>query len=288
LALDEAQNIPRTRTQTDHVMLHVLSAAAKTLVVAGYKVYATSRAGANFQVGLYDGKTGALLSLMRADFLGQMRTGAASGVATRLMARPDAAEVGVFGAGKQARTQVMAVCKVRAINRVQVYSRSDERRRQFAAQMSDVCRTMVEPVERPEAAARNKDIVITATTSREPVLNGHWIAEGTHINAVGSNFLAKAELDALTVRRCKPIAVDSKEQARLEAGDLVQALEEGAIQWSDVRELGQIIVGRFPGRPHPHDVTLFKSVGIGIEDVAVAARVYAKARAEQIGREIEW
>jgi ornithine cyclodeaminase/alanine dehydrogenase-like protein (mu-crystallin family) len=288
LALDEAQNIFRTRTQTDQVMLHVLSAAANTLGVAGYKVYATSRAGANFQVGLYDGKSGALLSLMRADFLGQMRTGAASGVATRLMARPDAAEVGVFGTGKQARTQMIAVCKVRAINRVHVYSRSDERRRQFAAEMSDVCRTLVEPVERPEAAARDKDIVITATNSREPVLNGHWISEGTHINAVGSNFLTKAELDALTVRRCKPIVVDSKDQARLEAGDLVQALEEGAIQWSEVRELGQIIVGRFPGRPHPHDITLFKSVGIGIEDVAVAARVYAKAKAEHVGIDVDW
>jgi ornithine cyclodeaminase/alanine dehydrogenase-like protein (mu-crystallin family) len=288
LALDEAQNIPRTRAQTDHVILHVLSAAAKTLGVAGYKAYVTSRAGANFHIGLYDGKSGALLSLMRADVLGQMRTGAASGIATRLMARPDAAEVGIFGTGKQARTQVLAVCKVRTINRVQVYSRSDERRRQFAAEMSDVCRTLVEPVERPEAAAHNKDIVITATSSREPVLNGHWISEGTHINAVGSNFLAKAELDALTVRRCKPIVVDSKDQARLEAGDLVQALEEGAIQWSDVRELGQIIVGRFPGRPHPQDITLFKSVGIGIEDVAVAARVYAKARVERVGRDVEW
>jgi ornithine cyclodeaminase/alanine dehydrogenase-like protein (mu-crystallin family) len=154
--------------------------------------------------------------------------------------------------------------------------------------MSEICRTEVEPVERAETAVHNKDIVITATSSREPVVNGHWIAQGTHMNAIGSNFLGKAELDVLTVRRCKSIVVDSKDQARLEAGDLVQALEEGGIHWADVHELGQVVVGRYVGRAHPQDVTLFKSLGIGLEDVAVAARVYAKARAEGVGRQLEW
>src|SRR5262249_50626741 len=116
LALDEAQNIPRTRAQTDQAMLHILSASAKALGGMGYKAYATTRRGAHFHVGLYDGKTGALLALIQADYLGQMRTGAASGVATQYMARPDAVEVGLFGAGKQARTQLLAVCKVRKIN----------------------------------------------------------------------------------------------------------------------------------------------------------------------------
>jgi ornithine cyclodeaminase/alanine dehydrogenase len=154
--------------------------------------------------------------------------------------------------------------------------------------MTEVCQTEVEPVPRPEMAAEDKDIVITATTSREPVLNGHWIAEGTHINAVGSNFLGKAEIDAVTVRRCESIVVDSKDQARLEAGDFVQALEDGSIHWADVHELGQVIVGRYTGRAHPQDVTLFKSLGIAIEDVAVAARVYAKAQAAGVGRVLEW
>lgn len=288
MALDEVQNVPRGRTQTDHVMLHLLSAAAKTLGVVGYKAYTTTRQGANFHVALFDGKTGALLSLMQADYLGQMRTGAASGVATEYMARPDAVEVGLFGAGKQARTQLQAVCLVRKISRVQVYSRNEENRRRFAQEMSELCRTEVVPVPRPEMAAEDKDILITATTSREPVLNGHWIAEGTHINAVGSNFLGKAEIDAVTVRRCESIVVDSKEQARLEAGDFVQALEEGSIHWADVHELGQVIVGRYTGRAHPQDVTLFKSLGIAIEDLAVAQRVYQKAKATGLGRMIEW
>ncbi len=288
LALDEGHNIPRARSQTDHAMLHVMSASAKTLGVMGYKSYATSRHSTNFHVGLYDGKNGALLALIQADHLGQMRTGAASGVATQYMARPDASEVGLFGSGKQARTQLLAICKVRNIRRVQVYSPNEEHRRQFAAEMSDACKTEVIPVPRPEMAAEDKDIVITATSSREPVLNGHWIAEGTHINAIGSNFLGKAELDAVAVRRCDSIVVDSKDQARLEAGDFAQPLEEGSIHWADIHDLGQVIVGRFTGRAHPQDVTLFKSLGIALEDIAVAARVVAKARAAGVGKSIEW
>lgn len=288
MALDEVQNIPRSRCQTDHAMLHGMSAAAKSLGFLGYKFYSTSRKGQHFHVGLYDGRTGALLALIQADYLGQMRTGAASGVATEYMARPDASEVGIFGSGKQARTQLQAICKVRKIRRVQVYSPNDERRRHFAAEMREVCQVEVEPVPRPEMAAEDKDIIITATNSREPVLNGHWIAEGTHINAIGSNFLGKAEIDDVAVRRCESIVVDSKDQARLEAGDFVQALEEGSIHWADVHEIGQVIVGRYTGRAHPQDVTLFKSLGIAIEDVAVASHVYAKAQSAGLGRRLEW
>ena len=288
LALDEATNIPRARTQTDHATQHVMSAAAKSLGVMGYKAYTSSRKGTHFHVAIFDGKTGALQALMQADYLGQMRTGAASGVASQYMARMDASEVGLFGSGKQARTQLIAVCKVRKIRRVQVYSLNEERRRHFADEMSRVCDTEIEPVPRPEMAAEDKDIIITATNSREPVLNGHWIAEGTHINAIGSNFIGKAEIDAVAVRRCESIVVDSKDQARIEAGDFVQPLEDGSIHWADIHELGQVIVGRYTGRAHPQDVTLFKSLGIAIEDIAVAARVYAKAQAAGIGRKIDW
>ncbi|MFN4260457.1 MAG: ornithine cyclodeaminase family protein [Gemmataceae bacterium] len=288
MALDEVDNIPRQRAQTDHMMLHIMAAAAKTLGVAGYKAYATTRQGANFHLALFDGKTGELLSLMQADYLGQVRTGAASGVATQYMARPDATEVGLFGSGRQARTQIQAVCRVRRIRRVQVYSPNAEHRQRFAAEMSEVCQTEVVPVPRPELAAEDKDIVITATSSREPVLSGHWIAEGTHMNVIGSNFLAKAEIDSVAVRRCDSIVVDSKDQARLEAGDFVQALEEGSIHWSDIHELGQVIVGRFTGRAHPPDVTLFKSLGIALEDVAIAIKVYEAARAAGLGQELDW
>lgn len=288
LALDEAVNIPRARAQTDHCVLHTMSAAAKTIGYLGYKCYATTRKQANFHISLFDGKTGALLSLMQADYLGQMRTGAASGVATQYMARHDATEVGLYGSGKQARTQLEAICKVRKIRRVQVYSPNEERRNRFADEMQSVCRCDVQPVPRPEMAAEDKDIVITATSSREPVLSGNWISEGTHLNVIGSNFLGKAEVDAVCVRRCASIIVDSKDQARMEAGDFVQALEDGSIHWASIHELGQVIVGRYTGRAHAEDVTMFKSLGIAMEDVAVAARVFEKARDNNVGRWIDW
>lgn len=288
LAREEAQNIPRARTQSERVTLHVLSAASRKLGALGYKSYTSSRQGAIFHVGLYDGNTGALLSLMQADWLGQVRTGAASGVATKYMARADAVEVGLYGTGKQARTQLMAVCKVRPVSRVRVYSPNAANRRRFAEEMSKLCETEVVPANYPEEAAKDQDIVITATSSREPVLNGNWLAEGVHLNVIGSNYLNKAEVDAVTVRRCQTIVVDSKDQARLEAGDFVQPLEDGTLHWSAIHELGQVIVGRYTGRAHPHDITMFKSLGIALEDVAVAQKVYEAARAQGVGRVVEW
>ncbi len=288
LALDEAQNLPRARCQTDHAMLHVLSAAAKTFGVMGYKAYGAARQGANFHVGLFDGKTGALVAILQADYLGQVRTGAASGVATKYLARPDAAAVGLFGAGKQARTQLLAVCKVRPIKHIRVFSRNENNLRAFCAEMTPLCGCPIEPATRPEEAARGKDIVITATTSRDPVLHGDWLAEGTHLNIIGSNSFAKAEIDIAVVRRAKCIAIDSKEQGMIEAGDFREALDNGVLHWPDVRELGAVIVGRQPGREHPHDITLFKSLGLGIEDVATAAKVVAKAKEQNVGRWVEW
>jgi ornithine cyclodeaminase/alanine dehydrogenase len=225
---------------------------------------------------------------MQADYLGQVRTGAASGVATKYMARPDVSEVGLFGSGKQARTQIEAVCKVRKIRRVSVFSPNEERRRAFAAEMSARCEVEVVAVSRPEQAAEDKDVIITATTSREPVLHGPWVPQGAHINAIGSNFLGKAELDVACIRKCTDVVVDSKDQARLEAGDFQQAIEDGALHWADIRELGQVIVGRYGVRKHAQDVTLFKSLGIAVEDVVVASRVYTRAVAEGAGRVLTW
>jgi ornithine cyclodeaminase/alanine dehydrogenase len=204
------------------------------------------------------------------------------------MAREDAAVVGLFGSGKQARTQIQAVCKVRKISRVYVYSPREENRRRFVEEMSAVCEVDMEPIDRPEWAAADRDIVITATDSREPVLSGLWLKEGTHLNVIGSNFLTKREVDTTAVRRCSSLVVDSKDQARLEAGDLATAIEENGVKWSDVHELGQVIVGRFKGRARQQDITMFKSLGIGLEDIAVAGKVYAKARELGVGRMIEW
>jgi alanine dehydrogenase len=288
MGLDEAHNIPRSRCLTDHVVLHVMSAAAKTLGVAGYKAYATSKKGANFHVGLFDGKTGELTAILQADYLGQVRTGAASGVATKYLARPEASTVGLFGTGKQARTQLLAICKVRAIKHIAVYSRNEENRRKFCAEMAPLCQCPVEPIAQPQDAAKGKDIVITATTSREPVLLGDWLSEGAHLNLIGSNYLTKTEVDVAVIRRARPIFVDSKEQAHFEAGDFRQARDEGVLQWPSVRELGELIAGRVPGRQQPSEITLFKSLGLAVEDIATAAKVVAKAKEANVGRWLEW
>jgi ornithine cyclodeaminase/alanine dehydrogenase-like protein (mu-crystallin family) len=286
LALDEATNIPRARCQTEHVVLHVLPAAAKTLGAIGFKAYTTSKTGAQFHVTLFDPKQGGITALLEADVLGQFRTGAASGVATKKLARMDASTVGMFGTGKQARTQLLAVCKVRAIKRAHVYGRDAERRKAFATQMAQETGVEVVPVEQPEEAARGLDIVITATGAREPVLFGEWLGAGQHLNLIGSNYLTKTETDVDVFRRAQVVVVDSKEQAKIEAGDLDKAIKAGVIQWSDVIELAPLSVGRYPGRESPQDVTVFKSLGLGIEDIALAVRVVELAKQQGLGREL--
>jgi ornithine cyclodeaminase/alanine dehydrogenase-like protein (mu-crystallin family) len=286
LGCDEGENIPRRRCQTDQVMLHVLPAAAKTLGAIGLKAYTTTKSGSSFQVFLFDPKLGGLTAILEADVLGQFRTGAASGVATKKLARPDAATVGCIGTGKQARTQVLAVCKVRPVKSVFVYGRESDHRREFAARLSTETGVNVEPVESAEAAVRGRDIVITATNAREPVLRGEWLAPGCHVNLIGSNFLARTESDVEVFRRASLVTVDSKEQARLEAGDFVAAMSAGALQWSDVLEFAPVLVGRYPGRESPEAITIFKSLGLGIEDVALAVKIVERAKQQGLGRTI--
>lgn len=282
---DLAENQPRRRVAAGNgAMLHVLSAGAEYLGYAGYKAYTTSRAGARFQFGLFDVRNGQPAALIEANLLGQMRTGAASGVATKYMARPDAKIVGCFGTGFQARAQLKAVCSVRRIERVEVYGRNDDRRQKFADEMSELCNVPVIPVHSPEDVAAEKDIVICATSSPVPLFDGHALAEGTHINAIGSNYLTKTEIDVTTIRRADRIVCDSREACKLEAGDFVAALEGGSLEWVRVHELSDVVHGRETGRAHAEDITLFKSVGLALEDLAVAVRILEKARIEGIGQ----
>ena len=286
LALDEAENLPRQRCRTDNVMLHVLPAAAKTLGALGFKAYTVSKQDAKFHVTLFDPKEGGVSALVEADLLGQFRTGAATGVATKKLARPGASTVGLFGTGKQARTQLLAVGKSLPIKKAHVYGRDAERRKEFAARMSRETGIEVVPVEKPEEAARGLDVIITATSAKEPVLFGEWLGEGQHLNLIGSNFLAKSETDPEVFRRAQLVTIDSKEQGKLEAGDIDLAVKAGAIQWADVYELAPVLVGKYPGRESPQDVTIFKSLGLGVEDIALAVKVVELAKAQGLGREL--
>lgn len=282
-----ATNRPRYRVAMPASQLHVMAAGDKRLGVTGLKAYTASRKGARFLVLLYDSENGDLLAMIEGDRLGQMRTGAASGVATKYMARADADTIGIYGTGWQAESQLMAVCAVRKIKSIKAYGRNAERREAFARKMTELLRVEVTSVEAPEQAARGQSIVITATSAREPVLKGEWIEPGTHLNVVGSNFLSKAEVDVETIRRASIVAVDSIEQSRVEAGDLMPAIERGVISWESVTELGRIVAGRDIGRASEEDVTLFKSNGIALEDISTALRVYNLARERGIGKNID-
>lgn len=283
LGAGRAVSVPRVRAKAPGILLHTMSASAEYLGYVGFKSYTTTSHGAKFMVGLYRIDTGELAALIDADYLGQLRTGAASGVATEYLARPESSVVGVFGTGKQARMQLKAVCSVRKIKQVEVYSRNEERRRRFAEEMSAWCNTNVIPVHAPESAACEKDIVITATTGTGPAFDGKVLDEGTHLNVIGVNFLGRREIDVSTIRRADVIACDSIEQCRLEAGDFVQALEEGVTDWPLMHELSDVVCGRATSRATPEAITLFKSVGLAIEDVALAAKLLELGREACVG-----
>jgi ornithine cyclodeaminase/alanine dehydrogenase-like protein (mu-crystallin family) len=283
----QADNAPRRRSRLKGGLLHVMSASVPSLGFAGVKSYTSIDGETRFLVHLYDSSNGEILALMEADRLGQLRTGAASGVATKYMARDDASRVGIFGTGWQARGQLQAVCTVRPIKTILAYSPNEAHRESFCREMTDTLKVGVYPAGTPEEAVKEADIVITATTSKEPVLKGEWLAKGTHINAIGSNFLSKRELDTETFRRSACVVVDSVEQSMLESGDLAHAAEAEAFYWEDARELGLVVIGEFPGREDDNEITIFKSNGIALEDVALAGRIYQAAKESGIGEQLK-
>ncbi len=280
-----ADNAPRRRCRLDHGMLHVMSASLPILGYAGLKSY-TSVPGATRVLSLLYKSDGELIALIEAGRLGQLRTGAASAVATKYMAREDACRLGIFGTGLQARSQVEAICQVRSINAIAAYSRDAARCKQFCQEMTKAVGIEVHPASAPEEAAKDMDIIVTATTSKDPVLKAGWISKGTHINAIGGNSLSRQEIDVETVRSCACVVVDSCEQAMLESGDLAKASEAEAFYWEDARELGLVVVGEFPGREDAAEITLFESQGIALEDLALAARIYEQAAKSGVGERL--
>ncbi len=294
-ATGDATNEPRRRVRAQGSTLMTMSGAVSGFKtpggiefkgLLGLKSYTVSRGGARFYVSLFDAVTGELLAFIEADKLGQMRTGAASGVATKFLARENANSVGVYGSGWQAASQLAAVCAVRQIEEVKVYSRKPENRERFCQQMAaELGIANIHPVDTPEAAA-DTDIIITITSSREPVVLGEWLKPGTHINAAGGNSVLRREFDDDAIKRANFLAVDSLDQAKLESGEFVAAVEKGLLVWERVKELRYVVAGTLQGRTDQQQITLFKSLGIAIEDVAAAAVVYQKAKEQKVGKEI--
>jgi alanine dehydrogenase len=285
LAAGTAVNHPRRRVILPAgSVLHYM--AAGTPEYFGLKAYSVNaKTGAHFEVLLYRSSDGLPLATFEANCLGQIRTGAASGVATKYLAREDARVAAVIGSGFQAETQLEAIANVRQLREVRVWSRKQDRREEFARRCAEKFQLNVKAVQTAQACVEGADIVVTATSSKEPVLESDWIAPGAHVNATGSNWAERRELPAaLVYERAAIVAVDSVEVAKIESGDLLIPLRESKLGTFPGVELADIIAGKHPGRTSAAQITVFKSNGLAVEDIAVAGHVYEEARRTGLGK----
>ena len=265
---------------------HYMAAADFTAGYIAMKQYTYVRGKLRFLVPLYENSTGELLALIEADYMGQLRTGAASGVATKYLARRDARVAAIIGTGGQAKTQLEAIATVRKLDSVNVFGRDPRRREAFCKEMSARIGIPVRAAASASEAVRGAHIVCTPTTAVQPVVNGADLTSGVHINAIGANHAHKRELDDEAVASADVIVVDSIEQSRQEAGDLIIAFHGDESCWTGVKRLPDVVAGKTGGRTSDTEVTLFKSNGIASWDLAVAIKVYKAAREAGLGREL--
>jgi alanine dehydrogenase len=298
-ALDAVEEISRKQSTGEVVVhprrrfelpgggfFHYMAAADYSAGYVAMKQYTYVRGNLRFLVPLYEMASGDLLAQIEADYMGQLRTGAASGVATKYLARKDSRVAAIIGTGGQARTQLEAVAMVRKLESVRAYGRDAARRERFCAEMSERIGISVHPCSSAADAVRGADIVSTATTALQPVVRGADLAPGAHINAIGANHAHKRELDDEAIACADVIVVDSVEQSRQEAGDLIIAFHGDEICWTGVKKLSEIVAGKASGRTSDTEVTLFKSNGIASWDLAVAMKVYAMAKEKGLGRQL--
>ena len=275
---------PRQRLHMPHGTYHTMASADLETGFFGIKVYTAFRPKARFHFLLYSAENGDLLAMIEADRLGQIRTGAAGGIAARYLAPVvNRLKVGMYGSGWQAETQLTSLAIAKSVGSVLVYSRDRAKLEFFCKRMEEQLGCEVRPASKPEEAAEGRDVVMTATSSKTPVLLGEWLSPGVHLNVMGSNLLIKREVDDETVSRSDLIVVENREQAKVEAGDLLAPFQSGSFRWENAVELGDLCTGNHPGRTTPHQITLFKSIGVALQDVAVAAAVYNKAKETGLG-----
>jgi alanine dehydrogenase len=277
-------NLPRQRARAGDSAFNLMGAAWGAKALFGLKAYYIGSGGARSHVLLYSSRDAKLRAMIESDNLGRMRTGAASGVATKLLAKPEARTVGIIGTGQQAFTQVAAVCAVRPIESVLVFSPTAEHRDAFAKKIEQQLRVAAQAMPSAEAAVTPADVVIAITKSAEPVLRANWLKSGVHVNAAGANAAARREIDAETVLRATVRATDQLEQARVEAGEYRDLIAASRLRWQDVVELGDLVTGKAVGRRGPADITLFKSLGIALEDIAFADLICRRAIEHGLGK----
>jgi ornithine cyclodeaminase/alanine dehydrogenase-like protein (mu-crystallin family) len=264
----------------DSGQLAVMAAVDLGIGVAGVKTYAAGPEGVRFVLVLFHAEDRGVLAVIEADQLGRLRTGAASGVAAKHLAKESAASLGVLGCGRQAETQVAAIrAALPDVTTTVVYCRDPDRREAFANALG------AEAAESHQEAAA-QDVVVTITTSKDPVLRGEWLQPGTLVCAAGANVARNRELDNAVLERAAFVCCDSIENARLESGDLIEPVSQGVLDWLEVHELAEVVAGEVPGRQSVDDIVVFKSNGIAAWDVAAGAAALALARERGLGLEL--
>ncbi|MBA2361312.1 MAG: ornithine cyclodeaminase family protein [Actinobacteria bacterium] len=280
LAAGEVENRPRGRQRLEGGAFAVMSAVDRELGLAGLKSYAWLPNGTPFVVLLFDTRKAELAAVIEANKLGQLRTGAASGVAARHLARSGATSLGVLGCGWQAESQVQCIREaVPSIEKVVAYCRTEKSLKRF-------CRKLKAEAGETHRDAASQEIVVTATTSPDPVLRGEWLAPGALVCAIGANDRRSRELDNVVLERAAFVCCDSREQSKLESGDLIDPIEQGILDWLEVHELQDVVAGEVQGRQGDDDVALFKSNGLAAWDVAIGAMALERARERGVGREL--
>ena len=277
MAAGAVQIAPRRRLPLEEGRLADMAASDLELGFAGAKVYAGFAEGAAFVVVLFSVEQPELVAVIEADQLGRLRTGAASAVAAKYLAREGARSLGVYGCGAQAETQVACIrAALPGVERVVAYCRTERNLRAFCERVgAEAAENNREPAE--------QDVVVTITTSRDPVLRGEWLSPGALVCAAGANNGASRELDNVVLERASFVCCDWREQARLESADLIEPIEQGALDWLEVHELHEVVSGELPGRQSGEDIVVFKSNGIASWDLAIAAAAVERARERGLG-----
>lgn len=284
-AKGQAFNMTRQRMRIRKGALHMLPGAVPYKNVIGFKAYTSFRAGLIFKVHLYDAENGSPLAIIDANEIGRLRTGAATGIATKYMAKKESSTVFIFGGGFQAEAQLEAVCKTTKINKVYVTTRKIENAQNFAKKMSHSLGIEIIPTQNIEEDLPKADIIITITTSVKPLFEHTMLnPNGVHINGAGSNALIRAEVPEKTIEAAEVLAVDSKDVAAIECGDILPSLEKGRLHWNEIIELGEITAGFRKGRITENGITIFQSQGMGLQDIMCAEFIYRKAVAENLGK----
>jgi alanine dehydrogenase len=284
----QAHNMTRRKIIAESGMLSVMGGGLFYQGLLGVKTYTVVKGSYSFQVSLYDANTGDLLCYTQANRLGQLRTGATTGVAVKHLANPGNVTVGVIGTGGQAPTQLEAVSKVRGIKMVKAFSRTQERREEFARRMTDALGVEISAVATNEEAVRDCDIVVCVAATMGPVVQGAWLRDGSTVIGAGPTTWRAREVDEATIARAGKLIVDSLDQATLEAGDLCSAVDKGLLQWSKVHELRHVVSGAVTGRDNKDQVVYAKIMGTGVADVAAAKLAYDSAKAAGLGLDMDW